>query len=253
MPAIDVPMQVLGNFPVVTAQIDGQNVPLMFDLGDASALVLTKNVLSRVKTVPTGKSERFQDAKGNVLVSSTFKVPRLQIGGAVFENVAGREDMHDPSYQATRVGQEGYFGTSLLKSYKLVLDYRRRTMTLIPPQGSATDSDRCKGTVVPFLSEWEGDPVTKAQTELGELTMVWDTGAPRSMIRKARAEEAHAGVTSQSMTLRSLQLGDVDFGPLEFHVLDYVEPAGTDGFIGYNFFADRTVCVDFPAKRLLIQ
>ena len=44
-----VPMQLRSNLPVVTAKIDGYDVPLVFDLGDASALVLAGRVIDRVK------------------------------------------------------------------------------------------------------------------------------------------------------------------------------------------------------------
>lgn len=52
---------------------------------------------------------------------------------------------------------------------------------------------------------------------------------------------------------KQFSLGGADFGPLELRAFDYAEPAGTDGFIGYNFFARHIVCIDFPGKRFLIR
>jgi len=40
---------------------------------------------------------------------------------------------------------------------------------------------------------------------------------------------------------------------MKLTVADYTEPAGTDMYIGYNFFAEHTVCIDFPGNRFLIQ
>jgi hypothetical protein len=48
------------------------------------------------------------------------------------------------------------------------------------------------------------------------------------------------------------ELAGVNFGPLQLRVFDYVEPAGTDGFIGYTFFERNVVCIDFPRNRLFI-
>ena len=93
-----VPMQLLSNLPVVTAKIDGYDVPLVFDLGDASALVLTGRVIDRVQTFPTGETNRATDVQGNVIESPMFKLSRLQIGNAVFTDVIGRRDLHDPKY-----------------------------------------------------------------------------------------------------------------------------------------------------------
>jgi hypothetical protein len=124
-----VPMQLLGNFPVITVTIDGNDVPLTFDLGDASSLVLQQSVIDRLKTVPTGETLRFKDAMGNVIHSPMFKITHVKIGNAVFNDVVGRLDAHDPSYQAAQVGQQGSFGRGIFKSYKIVLDYHHRKIT----------------------------------------------------------------------------------------------------------------------------
>lgn len=248
-----VPMQLLGNFPVISAQIEGNDVPLIFDLGDESALVLTQNVIDRVKTSPASEEHRARDAAGNVIQSAMFKVPRVQIGNIVFTDVTGRPDVHDSSYQATAVGQQGYLGTALLKTYKVVLDYPRGQMTLISPDSTKEQSAKCRGTTVPFLPDWNGSAFTKATTDFGELTAVWDTGTPASILRKAHAPRVDGSAVGQTLTTKSLVLGGTDFGPLTLDVYDYAEPAGTDMFIGYNFFANHVVCIDFPGKRFLIQ
>jgi len=248
-----VPLQVLGNFPVISVRIEALDVPLIFDLGDDSALVLAQSVIQRVKTLPVSDNHRARDVAGNVVQSTMFTVPRLQIGKLEFSNVTGRPDVHDPSYQATEVGQQGYLGTALLKTYKVVLDYPHRQMTLISPDSTAAESAKCQGTTVPFLPEWNGEAVTKVTTDFGELTAVWDTGSPASILRTARAPKVSDSAMGDSMTTKSFVLGGADFGPLKLDLSDYAEPAGTDMFIGYNFFASHIVCIDFPGKRLLIQ
>jgi hypothetical protein len=248
-----VPMQLLGNFPVITVKIEGNDVPLTFDLGDASALVLQQSVIDQLKTIPASETHRAKDVMGNVSHSVMFKVPRVQIGSAVFTDVTGRPDIHDPTYQATQVGQRGYLGTSLFKLYKVVLDYQHRRMTLMPPDSTEEQSAACKGTVVPFLPAWHGEPVTKGHTDFGDMTLVWDTGAPSSLIRKSRYQQAGGTVAEGSVTTKHLILGGVDFGSLEFTEFEYSEPVGSDAFVGYNFFAKHVVCIDFPGNHFRIQ
>lgn len=228
-------------------------MPLIFDLGDESALVLAQSVIERIRTSPSSEKHRVKDAAGNVIQSAMFKLSRLQIWNLVFTDVSGRPDIHDPSYQARAVGQQAYLRTALLKTYKVVLDYPRRRMTLISPESTRDGSAACHGTAVPFLPEWHGGAFTKVKTDFGELTAVWDTGIPASILRKADAPKVNSRAAGDSVTTKSLVLGTTDFGPLKLDVYDYAEPAGTDMFIGYNFFATHIVCIDFPAQRFLIQ
>jgi hypothetical protein len=248
---VSVPIELVGNYPILSVDIEGHKVRLMFDLGEDSALVLTRTALDEIKIAPTGADRDIADVKGNTMVSPTFSVPHLQIGRAVFTNVAGRVDVHDPSYQSAPVGQQGYIGPNLLSSYWVVLDYRHGKMTLIPPEDQATERSECSGAPVPFLPEWNGAPVTKATTDFGDLTVVWDTGAPVSLIRNLRLEKA---VPSNDLVrTEHFTLNGVDFGPLDLRPFEFSQPPGTDGFIGTNFFARHVVCIDLPGNRFLIQ
>jgi len=228
-------------------------VPLIFDLPDETAVALARPVIDRLKPSPANETHRAKDAMGNVIRSGTFTLSRLTIGNLVFTNVIGRPDLHDPAYQSQSVGQQGYLGTALLKSFKVVLNYPRRQFTLIPPGSTKRQSAMCKGVSVPFLPDWKGSPITTATTDFGELTAVWDTGSPVSILRRANAQKLSDEVINEKATTKRLILGGTDFGPLILDVADYAEPAGTGMFIGYSFFINHVVCVDFPGKRFLIQ
>lgn len=151
------------------------------------------------------------------------------------------------------MGQQGYLGTSLLKSLKVLLENPHRRMTLISTQGTDDQAAECKGAVAPFLPDWNGDPVTKVSTDFGELTAVWDTGSPVSILRKTGSHNVGAKVLTETAITTHLILGGTDFGPLKLVVADYTEPAGTDMFVGYNFFAKHLVCIDFPNRQFRIQ
>jgi hypothetical protein len=103
------------------------------------------------------------------------------------------------------------------------------------------------------MPEWHGAPVAKAHTDLGDLILVWDTGAARGVIRKKSADDLHASVSDQIVSLPHLNFGDIDVGAMDFHVVDYAQLPGTDGFVGDDFFANHVVCIDFPGSRFLIR
>ena len=248
-----VPLQLRRHFPIIVANIDGLDVPLVFDSGDESTVALHQSVLDDIKAVPTKESERLQFSKGPTVQSAKFRIRRLQIGRAVFTDIIGRSDVHDPSYQATDVGQKGFLGTGLLKPYAVLLDYRKRQMTLIPRHNDDPPSMSCKGTDVPFASMNEpAEPVTEVDTDLGRFLTWWDTGAPTSVITRRLVEEAKPKQFKDRLTTHRLILGDTDFGPWPLEVWDANLPPWFNGFIGYNFFASHTVCIDFPGRRIVV-
>jgi len=250
---IVVPIKLLGNSAFVSVNIDGNDVPLIFDSGSSGSIALTQAAIDRVKAQPIGETSRAMDAKGNVLQYPKFKIHRIQIGAAVFNDVIGELDVHDPSYQATQLGQQGFLGTGLLKKYKVVLDYRHRRMMLVTSDGTENQSAACQGTAVPFSRSWHGEPAAEVDIDLGRLTVWWDTGAPTSMLSKRFIDGVGLRQSGDTVTSKRLTLGGTNFGPLQFGVEDLSLPPGFDGFIGFNFFAHHIVCMDFPGKRLLIR
>jgi hypothetical protein len=252
-PAVVVPITLKSHFPILTANINGHDVPLIFDSGNAATIAISQAVVDRVHAMPSGQTSRTMDIKGNVFENPKFTIARLQIGSAVFTNIVVDLDVHDPSYAATQVGQQGMLGASLFKEYKIVLDYRHRRMTLVPPNSTKDESVACKGISVPFLPASDGDPTVMADTDIGRPTMFFDTGAPASILSKQFAETARPPTSGNTLTSKRFVLSGTDFGPLHFTLEELDSSLGFDGFIGYDFLARHVVCMDFPGRRLLIQ
>ena len=255
---VTIPIEIVKGFPVLVARIAERDMPLMFDLGGYESITLTPEAM-RVGGVVRLPDEQhaWKDAKGNVIEAARFTVKELRIGDAVFRDVDGHVETFDESFKPTSpLGNVGHIGAALVRPYKVLLDYRGGTMTLIP--GDADDESAaqagCRGTAVPFAPELDGEPVSKAKTDLGTLTFVWDTGASTSVIRRSLVAppgaEAQAKVVFSSKTF---ELGGTDFGPLDLRPFDFAEPAEVQGFLGGNFFATHVVCVDFPNSRFLVR
>lgn len=249
-----VPLRLSRHFPIIVATIEGREVPLVFDSGDQSTVALRQSVLAEIKAVRTSESTQLQFAQGPTVKSERFRIPRLQIGQAVFTDIIGRSDVHDPSYQATDAGQEGFLGTGLFKAYEVVLDYRNRTMTLVPRMTGDSASASCRGTIVPFAAtKAPAEPVTQVETDLGKFLAWWDTGTPTSVLSKRFVQAAWPNQSKDRLKTRRFILGGRDFGPWPFDVWDITLPPWFSGFIGYNFFASHIVCMDFPDKRIVIR
>ncbi len=96
-------------------------------------------------------------------------------------------------------------------------------------------------------------PVAKARTDIGDLILIFDTGAARGVIRKKSADDLHATVSKQLVSLPHLNFGDADMGAMDFQVVDFAQLPGIDGFVGDDFFAEHVVCVDFPGTAILVR
>jgi len=248
-----IPIRLSGNFALIDVRIGGSDIPLLLDTGDSRGILLSQQVIDRIKAKPVGQSSKVIDLKGNIVESPHFEIPRLQIGSIEFENVIADLDVHDPSYQPDQHGQQGFLGTALLKPYQVVIDYSRLTLTLIAPGSSRARAGDCRGAAVPFVEQWRGEPVTEVETELGRVVLWWDTGSPLSFLTTRFVQQARPKITEGPLLSDRLGLGGSEYGPWHFEVVDFALPPGFDGFIGYDFFAQHVVCMDFPGKRVLAR
>jgi hypothetical protein len=242
-------LELHGNLaPVLAAKVDGVNVRLQFDLGNAQALVLQQSVLDAIKAVPTGESAKLQGMDG-FFEAPLFKVARVEVGAQVFTDVIALLDVPRRGYQPGNLAQ-GFLGPGLLKPYQLVIDYPSEAMTLVRPS-DAGPPGKCEGTIVPFSNDWRGEPVTKAKIDSSETTLWWDTGAPASILSTEFTNKMQSRAGDNTVQSKRLILGGSDFGPWRFQIWDIALP-GFDGFIGHDFFATHVVCVDFPQNRMVI-
>jgi hypothetical protein len=247
-----VPLGIVGHAAIVMTRIDGVMVPLQVDSGDSTTLALQKAVLDRVRATPTGQSSKQRYIKGTVS-SPWYRVHRVQIGGTVFTDVLVRLDTHPASDPAKDVGQKGFIGTGLFKNYRIVLDYPDHTMTLLPENSVERGRHGCAGSAVSFSSNWHGQPVTNVDTDLGRVTLWWDTGAPATILSRSFVQRARRGRASGPVTSKRFILGGTDFGPWQLAVWPMSLPTGFSGFIGYDFFSRHIVCFDFPGREVLIE
>lgn len=181
-------LEIINNFPVIDVVIDGQAIPVAFDLGGDHTIELTVEALAKIKVRYLREHHTWIDAKGHKLEARKFVIPELRIADVVFRNVEGHEHAEAPDWPKTRAGL-GILGVALFTpSHSLELDYKKRTMRI---------DSTCVGHRVDFDPKWNDEPVSKARTDIGDLTFVWDTGAPMSFIQAALTEKMDGGLTAQ--------------------------------------------------------
>jgi hypothetical protein len=249
--SVTVPLQFDGDFPVIIVRINGHKVPVTIDLAQIAPVSLQQSTVDEVKAVAVVDLHAVSDASAGSGVP-LVKVQHIEIGGMMFSNVDGYIDVRAPATQ-TPTTPQGVIGLPLLRSFKVILDYKHKSITFIQSSRFAAGGDACTGARVPFMPEWHGAPVAKAHTDLGDLILVWDTGAARGVIRKKTADDLHATVSNQVVSLPHLNFGDTDVGAMDFRVVDYAQLPGTDGFVGNDFFSKHVVCIDFPGSQVLVR
>ena len=242
--------------PIITLHIQGHDIPLELDIGDATSLVLHPAILNELKTTPTGETWQGYGMEGKLTTEPMVKVDRVDMGSVVFPNVTIRADDHDDAFRAKQLADrrtQGYVGTAFFKGYALVLDYPRHRITLIPQAAPPESQGACRGQVIPLDRSLSWGLVSHVDTDAGDLLFVWDTGSPGLVLVKANAQAAHVDTTQKPVTFHHFRMSGHDFGPLQFEVWDFPAPPRMAGFIGYDFFKDHVVCVDLPRDRIRVR
>jgi hypothetical protein len=184
------------------------------------------------------------------------RVKQVEIGTAVFVDVSTHADSHDDAFRKQQVierGTQGYVGAGLFKGYNLVLNYRRHLLTLIPKDSPLKLQHSCRGQMIPLVRSVNWGLVSSAHTDGGDALFVWDTGAPGLAMVKANAPAIHVDVSEDTISLKHFEMNGHEFGPLKFNVWDFPAPPGMVGMLGYDFFRDHTVCIDFVGDQVFVR
>jgi hypothetical protein len=248
-----IPLKIVDKLPYIPVQIEGKIFLMMLDLGADDNVSLAPQTIRTIHLEQTEGSYRHFDAKGNVIEARRLRIPELRIGGMIFKNVDADEQQFALDYHPPDVSR-GHVGLGLLRDYKIALDYGRRQMWLIANDSGAPGQRRCQGVAIPRLPANAVIMETKAQTDMGELTLEWDTGSQANILRRPDAPASKAdGDEPPRVQSRRFALGDVDFGPVSFYAVNFARPADVDGVVGYEFFAKHAVCFDLAGQQLIVS
>jgi hypothetical protein len=244
--------------PVIEVRVNGSPIDVQFDIGRGTTVAFFPSKLESIakRRVDTTSSEL--SMTGPTGERPVYEVDLIEIGDIKFATSTVVEDFHDDEYQAwfsSRLNAYGFVGRGLFEQYKVVINYPRRELTLIPPASLPEEQALCRGIELPLIQEKDWGLAARIDTDIGELVLVWDTGTPESGVLKRRTDTSgqHLNDGDTLLTERFI-IGGNDIGPETLVVWDWRENAPPfDGFIGYDFFAENVVCVDFQKHTIFVE
>ena len=246
--AIVVSIELEKGNPIASARINGIPVRLVVDSG-GGVISLRSEVIEKVAAARTGSTRSSTDAYGKKSTQTLFILDSLELGGSTFSNVEAGEAS---KYVAESPG-DGVIGRNFLNQFLVVYDYSSRKITLFSRRDRSRADSECHGTAVRTIPDQDGIVVSMANTDHRAMRMLWDTGATYSFVKKTFVDKHQLPVQEPFYTSQRFTLGQQDFGPLQFVVLDLQDPSNVDGFVGYNFFMNHVVCIDPVKKEIRIQ
>lgn len=253
-----VPIEIVGTSPIIEIEVNGRPVPVHFDLGNSDSVSLFPAFLDEIDKEEVGDTGGRKSLYGSEEGKPIYRVERVQVGDFAVANFEVVEDFHDAEFQEDFIktrGAYGFVGPGLFTDHALVVDYGQKQLTIIAQDALGAQQSSCRGREISLMPQSNSDigALALAKTEIGDVRLVWDTGAPANIILKDRTDAADLELPEyEELTLAELTLGDYDFGPASFFVRDFKIPP-FDGIIGFPFFEEYIVCFDLPGNRLFIR
>jgi hypothetical protein len=244
--------------PLIEVRINGIPIDVQFDIGRGTTVAIFPSQLESITKRRVGTASSGLSMTGPTGERPIYEVDLIEIGNARFANATVVEDFHDDDYQKSfsmRKNAFGFAGRGLFESFKVVIDYKGRELILIPPESPPDQQALCNGKELPLMQGQDWGLASKVDTDIGELVLVWDTGSPESGILKRRTDINGLDFSDGDVLFtQRFAVGSNDIGPEELVVWDWGENAPPfDGFIGFDFFDDNVVCVDFPNQTIFVR
>lgn len=197
-PAETLGISELTNRMTVPVSVDGKG-PYAFIIDTGAERSVVSRELAETLGLDAGPSARLFDFTGASTVN-TVKVPSLSAGSL------GTDALEAPSLAAANLGAPGMLGIDALQGHRVVIDFDRKRMTLVPsrkhPRGEILVGAEARlGQLI----------VTKASFDGYPISVVIDTGSwvsvgNKAMLALAKRKPRHIGpVTIYSVTGRSLR------------------------------------------------
>ena len=256
---MQVPMKLVNRTPVIIVKIGDRDIPLQLDLGSGTTLTLFPEVFEQIDADPTGETRVSMGMEGIAMNNPEYTVPTVTLGDAIFRELVVRKDDHSEQHRVETIehrGTYGRVGRGLFDTGRLIVDYERERLTIVPSGAPDVDQAACSGIEIPLETDKkELGITTRVQTDIGELFAVWDTGARGNIMLKKTTDAAGLSLVARDkFHTEAFEMNGHDFGPVRMNVWDIpIFPPDLHTLLGYWFFADKVVCVDFPQDRLFVQ
>ncbi len=269
--ATTVPIEVVGNRPIIELRVNGRVRPLRFVLDTGSGIsVLSEETAKELSIEPVAKGGFAKGIGGDGKFPIVYGFLReLQIGDVQIKSVP----IYIRKFHSNGQHIDGYIGLSLISKFLMRLDYGSRTFTLeknLPSQTEIDDTD----ISVPLRLTSSGFLSGEVKLDGLEtpLNFIVDTGASVSVISDqiASLDEFQPHATDEKMrvigsagvteSVPSYLLPGVTFGQhqrssitaiaLDLNMINEASGFEQSGILGGNFLKNYIMTFDFKRSKV---
>ena len=261
----ELPVQLVGNVPVLTVGINGRPAAMILDTG-ASVTILDAAAAARTGVRVAPQVVSGQGAGGRVLFLPG-RIDRLDLGGATLDRTAAlvRPGVLPPF--------DGLLGLNVLVNYELDLDAPHNRLTLYKARPCATAAPDWTGPVtqLPTQQNRSGQLFVTVMLDGATLRGTLDTGASRTSLALHAARDA--GITPEALQAapggrtRAINPGGFAVKLAQFKALQVgadtlaapvlligdLPPSAGDLLVGGDYLMTRRVWIAVGAGRVFVQ
>jgi hypothetical protein len=254
----------------IPVEINGKTIPLIFDMGAYSNIIISADVIKDVKIHYTGKKIRGLSPLG-IFYSRQFVLPILKIGDFTLHDIVGKittkkwagEKYWKFDNFKTLALKNGVVGLSVWKRFNVLVDFRRYRITLYK-KGTYPNINFAKWIKVPFQTKY-GFIGTNSKIDGVKVRLTWDTAHIPSQIKPFAALKNQSYSCPKEFNLMSDNLkcftstnfisSNKKLPNTTFLFKDLGLPkfVPIDGFIGTNYFFENEVFFDFKNNVMYIR
>jgi hypothetical protein len=245
------------NLPLLQVEIEGNVYDVELDLGTRLS-TLPKDNLDGINKEFYGTFYGF-DMHGKAYASSIYQVPKVKIYDCLVPIMKICEESAEFIENSVLLGDAkdlpyiGRLGREMFEDRNFLLDFSQSKMILCKKFKDLKRENYSleEFTKVPFVLNTMGICL-QVETDTGIKTMLLDTGASRSLIRRAPLEEENVKEFSRGIPIwysKKLVLGGRDFGEKRFGLFKIASVmAQIDGILGMDFIKEHLVYIDMKQQ-----
>lgn len=257
-----IPIEFIDRKPLVTVEIEGKKAKLSLDTGSAKPISLSKDIIQTLKGIEyTNKYSSYTDATGKLHTAEIFNLKKARLGRYQATNIKG--DEYTPwgvylsddgsSQHATEVtlpeeDKHGVIGLGFFNKKNLIIDFNRKKLIVLESRTLPADYNNIKWHSTPLSLSQDGLTLQATMNNhVGKFLV--DTATTASLLKKNSPFFKKQDKEKTDIIVKNFSISEKEFGPIQFWFLDFSEPA-VDGYLGYNFFFNNIVYLDFEKKLI---
>ena len=254
-------LEIINNLPFVKFNIEDQQVSLLLDTGARNAeLILDKKILAKLKSiVEFERKQKSSDVQDKKYIVRKYILPKFNIGEINFYKVQIAEDSKWGLTTGGILEKQGAIGLGLFDEKAIIIDYPNKKLIvidrLIPKDYQVSTWDE-----VPYKINLYGlNLLAKIDKKNKEKNFILDSGANISIIKSKSTGDnivdkncniiLKNGVNCGFIQTPQLSISNKNYNPVKLFIYDFNQPLA-DGILGYEFFADKQIYIDF-GKRIM--